>query len=145
MRWLQLTAMNINAKKMLYLFSLFLFIYLLSVAFFIAFFMLYLKGMYWVPQRLPHIYTVITSICIGKVAWLTVYICANIWNAQYDQIWTNVFLLNWPIFYSKLLYTMGQDFLDIQYAYRSQWMKYEASLYNWTLLVNLFFYPIFCS
>ena len=38
---------------------------------------------YWVPQKLPQIYTVIAYICIGKVAWFAVYICGNIWNALY--------------------------------------------------------------
>ena len=33
---------------------------------------------YWVPQKLPRIYTVIAHICIGKVAWYAVYICGNI-------------------------------------------------------------------
>ena len=27
---------------------------------------------YWVPQKLPQIYTVIACICIGKVAWFAV-------------------------------------------------------------------------
>ena len=50
---------------------------------------------YWVPQQLPQICTVILSICIGKVAWFAVYICANIWNALYFKgidpytIWNN--------------------------------------------------------
>ena len=38
---------------------------------------------YWVPQKLPQIYTVIAYICIGKVAWFAVYICGNIWNTLY--------------------------------------------------------------
>ena len=42
---------------------------------------------YWVPQKLPQIYTVITFICIGKVAWLAVYIGGNIWNALYKRIY----------------------------------------------------------
>ena len=33
-----------------------------------------------VSQKLPQIYTVIANICIGKVAWFSVYICGNIWN-----------------------------------------------------------------
>ena len=33
---------------------------------------------YWVPQKLPQIYTVIVYICIGKVALFSVYICGNI-------------------------------------------------------------------
>ena len=37
----------------------------------------------WVPQKLPQIYTVLAYICIGKVAGFAVYICGNIWNAQY--------------------------------------------------------------
>ena len=40
---------------------------------------------YWVPQKLPQICTVIAYICIGKVAWFAVYICGNLWNAQYVQ------------------------------------------------------------
>ena len=36
---------------------------------------------YWVPQKLPQIYTVIVYICIEKVACFAVYICGNIWNA----------------------------------------------------------------
>ena len=32
---------------------------------------------YWVPQKLPQIWTVIVCICIGKVAWFAVYICAK--------------------------------------------------------------------
>ena len=38
-------------------------------------------NVYWVPQKLPQVYTVIVYICIGKVAGFEVYICANIWNA----------------------------------------------------------------
>ena len=37
----------------------------------------YGPGTYWVPQKLPQIYTVIAYICIGKVAWFAVYICGN--------------------------------------------------------------------
>ena len=37
--------------------------------------------LYWVPQRLPQIFTVIMYIWIGKVAWFAVYICGNLWNA----------------------------------------------------------------
>ena len=40
-------------------------------------------SVYWVPQKLPQIYTVIAYICIWKVAWFAVYICGNIWNALY--------------------------------------------------------------
>ena len=32
---------------------------------------------YWVPQKLPQIYTLIAYICIGKVAWFAVYICIH--------------------------------------------------------------------
>ena len=35
---------------------------------------------YWVPQKLPQIYTVIAYICIGKASWFEVYICSNTWN-----------------------------------------------------------------
>ena len=35
---------------------------------------------YWVPQKLPQIYTVIAYICIEKVAWFEVYIYGNLWN-----------------------------------------------------------------
>ena len=35
---------------------------------------------YWVPQKLPQIYTVIAYICIGKVAWFAVYIFAVIYE-----------------------------------------------------------------
>ena len=38
---------------------------------------------YWVPQKLPQIYTLIAYICVGKVAWFAVYICGDIWNALY--------------------------------------------------------------
>ena len=37
---------------------------------------------YWVTQKLPQICTVISSICIGKVAWFAVYICGNFWVSQ---------------------------------------------------------------
>ena len=40
----------------------------------------------WVPQKLPQICTVIVCICIGKIAWFTVYICDNIWNACYIRL-----------------------------------------------------------
>ena len=44
-------------------------------------------GFYWVPQKLPQIYTVI--ICIGKVAGFAVYTCGKFWVTQYiDQAWT---------------------------------------------------------
>ena len=36
---------------------------------------------YWGPQKLPQICTLISYICIGKVAGFEVYICGNIWNA----------------------------------------------------------------
>ena len=36
---------------------------------------------YWMPQKLPQIYTVILYICIAEVAWFAVDICGNIWNA----------------------------------------------------------------
>ena len=35
---------------------------------------------YWVPQKLPQIYTVMAYICIGKVAWFGVYIFALIYG-----------------------------------------------------------------
>ena len=38
---------------------------------------------YWVPQKLPQIYTVIASVYIGKLVWFTVYICDNKLNAHY--------------------------------------------------------------
>ena len=39
---------------------------------------------YWVPQKLPPIYAVISYICMGKVAWYyAVYICGNICHAIY--------------------------------------------------------------
>ena len=38
------------------------------------------------PQKLPQIYIVIASICIGKVAWFSVYICGK-WHAQYLLTW----------------------------------------------------------
>ena len=34
-------------------------------------------------QKLPQICTIILRIPIGKVAWLTVYICGNFWATQY--------------------------------------------------------------
>ena len=40
-----------------------------------------LQGYYWVPQKLPQIYTVIVYIFIGKVELFAVYNCANIWKA----------------------------------------------------------------
>ena len=45
-----------------------------------------LIGNYWVPQKLPQIYSVIAYICIGKVTRFAVYICGNIWNALYMVI-----------------------------------------------------------
>ena len=33
---------------------------------------------YWVPQKIPQIYTVIAYICIGKVARFAVYIRGNL-------------------------------------------------------------------
>ena len=36
---------------------------------------------YWVPQKLPQIYTAIVYICNRKVAGIAVYICGNLWNA----------------------------------------------------------------
>ena len=36
--------------------------------------------LYWVPQKLPQIFTVIAFICIGKVEWFAIY-CGNTWNA----------------------------------------------------------------
>ena len=36
-------------------------------------------------RNLPQIYTVIAYICIGKVAWFSVYICSNLWNALYHH------------------------------------------------------------
>ena len=38
---------------------------------------------YWVTQKLPQICTVKLRICIGKVAWVAVYICGNLWTTQY--------------------------------------------------------------
>ena len=42
-----------------------------------------MNGRYWVHNKLPQIYTVIAYICIGKVAWIAVYICGNLWNALF--------------------------------------------------------------
>ena len=44
-----------------------------------------IKWTYWLPQKLPQIYTVIASIRIGKVAWCAVYICGNFWVTQYNN------------------------------------------------------------
>ena len=41
------------------------------------------KLIYWVTQKLKHLYTVIFCICIGKVALFAVYICGNLWGTQY--------------------------------------------------------------
>ena len=41
---------------------------------------------YWVHQKLPQIYTVISYKCVGKVAWFALYICGNLWNALYDIV-----------------------------------------------------------
>ena len=38
---------------------------------------------FWVPKKLPQIYTVISYTCIWTVACFAVYICGIIWNAQY--------------------------------------------------------------
>ena len=38
---------------------------------------------YWVTQKWPKICTVILHICIGKIAWFSVYICGNLWTIQY--------------------------------------------------------------
>ena len=39
---------------------------------------LLLPCVYWVPQKLPQIYTVIAYICIVKVAWFAAYIFGNL-------------------------------------------------------------------
>ena len=39
------------------------------------------RGIYWVPQKLSQICTVILKICIGKVAWFPEFVCGNLWNA----------------------------------------------------------------
>ena len=38
---------------------------------------------YWVTQKLPQIDTVIAYICIGMDTQFAVYICGNIWKAQF--------------------------------------------------------------
>ena len=40
-------------------------------------------SIYWVPQKLPQIYTVITYNCIRDVAFFAVYICGNLFSALY--------------------------------------------------------------
>ena len=65
----------------------------------------------WVPQKLPQIYTLIACICIGKVARFAVYICGNIWNAQY--IFRGIFIpVNWMpgrIYYRDYIVSRHRD------------------------------------
>ena len=42
----------------------------------------------WETLNLPQIFTVISRICIGKVAWFAVYICGNFWVTQYVYVGT---------------------------------------------------------
>ena len=50
-----------------------------------------LPSRYWVPQKLPQIYTVIAYNCIGKVAWSAVYIFAVI----YGTLCTILYCINY--------------------------------------------------
>ena len=50
---------------------------------------------YWVPQKLPQIYTIIVYICIGKVEWFSVYIGGNKWNNLLQFLANYPTLLTW--------------------------------------------------
>ena len=52
---------------------------------------------YWVPQKLPQIYTIIAYICIGKIAWYALYICCKVWNTLWSCVYCEVFVYGFTL------------------------------------------------
>ena len=48
------------------------------------------KSTYWVPQKLPQMYTVILYICVGKIALFTLYIFVVILDKYYKYYYESL-------------------------------------------------------